>query len=139
MTHPKLNQRGEPFITCEMCTGVCCRYVAVPLDDPDDERDIQDIRWFLLHENVAVYIDEDDDWFIEFKTKCKKLGDNNKCTAYETRPTMCREHTMDTCEKNGEGDPWVHYFDTEKKFMDYMDKNYKKQTKVVIEKIDDDD
>ncbi len=139
MTLPVLNAKGEPMVTCDKCTGICCRYIAVPLDDPDNERDVSDIRWFLLHENVAVYIDDDDDWFIEFKTKCKQLKENNMCGIYEDRPTMCREHKLDECEMNGEGDPWVHYFDTPEKFLAYMDKHYTKKSETVYEKIDDDD
>ena len=34
---------------CVKCTGLCCRYFALPLDDPEDWDDFDDIRWYLCH------------------------------------------------------------------------------------------
>jgi uncharacterized protein len=85
---------------CEHCTAVCCHYIALPIDEPDTKRDFDDMRWYLMHEGVTVFI-EDGDWFIQFKTKCRNLQTDFKCGVYETRPTICREYKDDGCDYVG--------------------------------------
>jgi hypothetical protein len=46
---------------CSKCTGLCCRYFALPIETPDDKEDYDDIRWYLCHEDVTVFV-EDGDW-----------------------------------------------------------------------------
>ncbi|RMF80705.1 MAG: YkgJ family cysteine cluster protein, partial [Planctomycetota bacterium] len=37
-----------PGILCEHCTGFCCRYIALPIEEPETRQDYDDIRWYLL-------------------------------------------------------------------------------------------
>ena len=134
MAFPILNAKGKPFMTCERCIAVCCKYIAVPLDEPEEERDVDDMQWFLLHENIGIYVTEEGDWYIEFHTPCKKL-EGNKCGIYTTRPEVCKEHPMENCEMNGEGEPWEHYFKTPEELLVYIEKHYKKKQKKAIERI----
>src|SRR5436190_17100327 len=66
----------EPCAGC----GDCCRYVTAQIKSPRSRVDYDEIRWFLLHENIQVFIDEDG-WYIEFATRCRKL-DGWRCSIY---------------------------------------------------------
>ena len=56
--------RKKPKVTsaCTRCTGLCCRYFALPLENPEDWKDYDDIRWFLCHEHTSVFV-EDGEWY----------------------------------------------------------------------------
>jgi Fe-S-cluster containining protein len=82
---------------CERCTALCCRYFALPIDTPRTPADYDDIRWYLAHESVHIFI-EDGDWFLAIQTRCQYLGDDNRCGVYEDRPRICREYTTDNCD-----------------------------------------
>lgn len=84
-------------ILCEHCTAACCRYVAVPLDKPRTARDFDDIRWYLMHQAIIVFV-EDGDWYIQFNTRCKNLADDHRCGIYDVRPAICREYEPGDCD-----------------------------------------
>lgn len=83
--------------TCEGCNGKCCRYVAMEIDVPESLEDFEDIKWYVLHKNVCVYVDEDSEWHIEFITPCEHLNENGLCGIYEKRPEICRKYSHDEC------------------------------------------
>lgn len=85
---------------CDKCVALCCRYVALPIDNPDCVRDYDNIRWYLVHENIVVFI-EKGQWYIGILNKCKHLQTDNRCGIYETRPKLCREYTTDNCDYHG--------------------------------------
>jgi Fe-S-cluster containining protein len=70
------------------------------LDNPTTARDYDNIRWYLIHENVVVYI-EKRQWYIGILNKCKNLQADNRCGIYETRPQICREYTTENCDYHG--------------------------------------
>jgi len=83
------------------CGAKCCRYVVVEIDKPRAKIDREEIRWFLAHENVLVYIDGDDGtWNVQFDTPCRHLDANNRCTIYRRRFDVCRDHDPETCEES---------------------------------------
>lgn len=96
-------------ILCEHCTAACCRYLALPLDKPRTQRDYDDIRWYLLHEGVTVFV-EDGDWYIQFLTRCRQLGADNRCQVYETRPEICRDFEPGDCDYVGGAFGYDHLF-----------------------------
>ena len=98
------------IIYCKIFIAKCCRYFALPIEEPENWKDFEYIRWYLLHERATVFI-EDDSWYLLVHTKCKHLGDDHLCQAYETRPQICRDYTTDNCEYH---DDWTydHYFET---------------------------
>lgn len=87
-------------ILCEHCTGLCCQYVALPLERPTTRRDFDDIRWFVMHHGVTVFC-EDGEWFVQFASRCENLRDDNLCGVYETRPEICREYKAGECDYQG--------------------------------------
>lgn len=113
------------MITCKECNGACCRYVTVTLDNPEDKEDWDHIKWLVAHKNVIVYQDNDGDWLAEFQTPCEYLGPKNECLCYENRPDICREHGMDECIINGEGEVSQIQFDCIEDVENYMKIKYK--------------
>jgi Fe-S-cluster containining protein len=82
---------------CDQCSGLCCRYFALPIDNPTVKRDYDNIRWYLLHQNVVIFI-EDKQWYMGILNRCKALQPDNRCGIYETRPAICRSYSTDNCD-----------------------------------------
>ncbi len=99
----KLNDKKDvSLIDCSSCGQKCCRYVSIEMDMPQERADFDTFLWLLAHKNVCVYV-EDDIWHVEFKTTCEKLGADGKCSIYDKRPQICRDHGIgmgeeDSCE-----------------------------------------
>lgn len=96
-------------ILCEHCTAACCRYVAVPLDPPRTARDYDDLRWYLMHEHILVFVEEGA-WYIQFSTSCRHLGTDSNCTIYEIRPDICRDYEPGNCDYVGGTYGYDHLF-----------------------------
>ncbi|MFQ5957417.1 MAG: hypothetical protein ACE5KK_06570, partial [Candidatus Brocadiales bacterium] len=45
-------------------------------------------------------IDEENDWYILFESKCDKLGSDGMYTIYEDRPPICRDFVRETCHEH---------------------------------------
>ena len=105
---------------CAKCTGLCCRYFALPIETPEDKDDYEDIRWYLCHEGTSVFVEEGN-WYINIQNKCKYLSEGTyKCSIYEKRPKICREYTTDDCDLiDGEYDYELHFTD-DKQMAEYI-------------------
>lgn len=103
---------------CEGCTK-CCEYVALEIDAPEDAGDYDFIRWYLLHNDVWVFIDHDDSWNIQFNTPCEMIK-GSKCSYYERRPKICRKYSSENCDKYGDGDSFKILFKTIEDFEKWM-------------------
>jgi Fe-S-cluster containining protein len=87
---------------CGRCGGRCCVYYTVYLDEPEDAEDFDELRWFLCHEGCYLYVDEGQ-WHLNVRSRCRFLGPEGRCRAYEHRPRVCREFGHeDECEFTGE-------------------------------------
>lgn len=104
---------------CHECTARCCRYFALEIDRPVTPEDHDKIRWYLLHENVAVWV-QDGDWYLEIRNRCRSLRADNACGTYETRPQVCRdygaEQSEDRCEYFTEELEFELHFETPEAF-----------------------
>jgi Fe-S-cluster containining protein len=107
-------------ILCDKCTGLCCRYFALPIDTPSDPEDYDDIRWYLCHEDITVFV-EDGDWYININNKCRHLREKDyKCDIYNKRPRICRGYNHKDCDyTDGEYD-YELYFTDNKQMEEYM-------------------
>jgi len=94
-------------------------HVAVEFDTPLTREEYDEVVWFLLHEDVQVYIDDEDKWYLEFKTKCTPLGEDGRCSIYGRRPQICRDYETDSCVRHGDGSPYKHYFTTVPEFESF--------------------
>ena len=107
-------------VQCEKCTGMCCRYFALPIETPENKDDFDDIRWYLCHKDVTVFV-EDGEWYINIKNKCKHLSDHdNRCKIYTKRPNICRGYRHDDCDYvEGEYNYELH-FTNDKQMDEYI-------------------
>lgn len=104
---------------CDKCTGLCCRYFALPIETPETRDDYDDIRWYLCHEGVTVFVEEGD-WYINIKNKCRHLDGRNRCDIYAERPKLCRHYSDDNCDYvEGEYDYELHFTDA-RQMEEYM-------------------
>ena len=113
-------KRGYKKNLCSKCTGLCCRYFALPLEDPEDWDDYDDIRWYLTHEDVTVFV-EDDDWYLNVKNKCRHLSSKDyKCEIYDVRPKICRGYKVEDCDFTGNDYDYELHFTNDKQMEEYM-------------------
>jgi Fe-S-cluster containining protein len=107
-------------VQCGKCTGLCCRYFALPIETPEDKGDYDDIRWYLCHKNITVFV-EDGDWYLNVKNTCKHLSQNDhRCRIYSKRPRICRGYRMSDCDHvEGEYDFELH-FTSDKQMEEYI-------------------
>ena len=105
---------------CDECTGLCCRYFALPIETPEDKGDYDDIRWFLCHKGITVFV-EDGDWYINIKNKCRHFSEkDNLCRIYSKRPRICRQYRHKDCDYvEGEYDYELH-FTSDKQMEEYI-------------------
>jgi uncharacterized protein len=82
---------------CEFCTGKCCRYLALPIEEPTTWEDFDDLRWYLAHGNISVFVDGGT-WYLTVFSTCNHLLPDNRCGIYEDRPRICRDYSTDDCE-----------------------------------------
>ena len=108
-------------LPCHECRAKCCRYVGIEIDRPTCKRDYDSIRWYLLHKNISVYIDHDNDWFVEFQTVCEDLDADGACARYNKRPQICREHGWPVGSCEFFEDPHKRLFHTARQFELYLE------------------
>jgi hypothetical protein len=95
---------------CNNCGAKCCKYVVIELDIPEKAEDFEEIKWFVAHENVQVFIEEDGAWNVEFITPCKYLTKENLCSIHEDfvknpkvkRSNICKEFSTEDCPHHNE-------------------------------------
>jgi Fe-S-cluster containining protein len=105
---------------CVKCTGLCCRYFALPIETPEDKDDYDDIRWYLCHKDITVFVEEGD-WYLNIKNKCKHLSEKDyRCKIYDKRPNICRKYRHADCDfVEGEYDYELHFTD-DKQMQEYI-------------------
>ncbi len=113
---------------CNDC-GACCRYIAIEIDSPTGYKDYDHIRWYLVHQSVAVYIDWEGDWFVEFATSCEHLSDSATCDIYSERPQICSDFSWETCEKSTGEDGHKVRFETAEEFLAWFEERRPKAFK----------
>ncbi|MFH1570748.1 MAG: YkgJ family cysteine cluster protein [Gemmatimonadota bacterium] len=88
----------EHLDRCKACKAACCRYISVLIAPPEDEVDFDNLRWYLAHEGVSVFQDEDGDWMVSVPTRCRFLSRRYTCKIYDERPAACRGYDPALCE-----------------------------------------
>ncbi len=104
---------------CEHCVGKCCRYFALPIDTPDEINEFENIRWYMLHGRVSMFVDEGT-WYLMVHTPCDKLQPDYRCGIYETRPLICRAYSTDNCEFEDDA-VYDQFFETPEQIREYME------------------
>jgi len=107
-------------VLCEQCAALCCRYFALPIDNPTEANDYDNIRWYLMHESVVVFV-EKKQWYIGIMTRCKNLQPDNRCGIYLERPRICRKYTTDNCDYHGAQYDYEHLFTSSEQLRAYAE------------------
>ena len=113
------SKNGPP---CHDCTAKCCKYLALQIAKPTTPEDHDHILWYLLHEHIAVWV-QDGDWYLEVRTPCRHLLADNRCGIYHTRPQICREYgwpdadnPIEPCEYFSGDEGYELHFETAEAF-----------------------
>ncbi len=96
---PVLGQEKPKFGKgqCTDCSGLCCRYITVEIEPPQNWTDLDNLRWYIIHDKVSILVEEKN-WMVKFDTPCQHLGADHRCTIYNSRPQACRDYTTDDCD-----------------------------------------
>jgi uncharacterized protein len=113
---------------CSNCAGLCCRYFALPLDNPKTAADYDNIRWYLCHENCVVFI-EKRQWYIGIMARCKHLMEDNRCGIYEQRPRICRGYSTDNCDYHGGEYEFSKLFTSAEQLREYAEEKLNRHRK----------
>ncbi|GMU22390.1 MAG: hypothetical protein AMXMBFR13_24760 [Phycisphaerae bacterium] len=105
----KLEVMSNTTSLCDQCVGLCCRYFAFSIDKPETKRDFEDLRWYILHEDTLIFV-EDGEWYVQINRKCRALLPDNRCGIYENRPTICRSYKTDGCDWQADAYDYQHVF-----------------------------
>jgi len=119
---PKRDEVPSGESLCDYCTAKCCRYFALPIEEPGSEQDFDFMRWYLLHDRATVFV-EDDVWYLLVHTTCKHLQSDHRCGIYYTRPQICRDYLTDNCEFD-EDAVYEMYFETAEQVAEYTEARY---------------
>ena len=111
---------------CSKCDAICCRYVAVQIDNPTTPTDFEDIRWYISHRKVWAFV-EDGDWYVSLDTPCKFLSRDRRCAIYANRPKICRKYTTHSCEFNGDGIPFDLKFTQPREIQAYAENFFREK------------
>ncbi len=84
-------------VLCTYCTARCCRYFALPYETPTTWKDFDNMRWFMLHGRVSIFVDNNT-WYVAVHSDCQHLLADHRCGIYQDRPEICREYTTAQCE-----------------------------------------
>ncbi len=93
---------------CRGCSD-CCEYIAIPISRPRSKSDFDELFWYLLHQNIWIFVDDENDWFVQVNTPCSALSEH-RCGVYRRRPHLCREYSVEECTTYAPGDPDKYLF-----------------------------
>jgi len=112
-------------ILCDECAGLCCRYLALPIETPENKADYDDVRWYLAHEGISVFVEEGD-WYINIANRCKYLNRDNLCDIYEHRPRICRGYQEENCDYHSGDYGYEWHFSCIEDLDEYLSQKRKK-------------
>jgi len=105
---------------CRKCAGLCCRYIALPIETPTEKGDFDDIRWYLAHKGISVFV-EKKSWYISVDNKCRHLiAKTHRCKIYDKRPRICRGHKNIDCEFSKDGYDYNLHFTNDRQMEEYI-------------------
>ena len=117
------NNARDDTHQCEKCLpAFCCNYFAFGIDEPENRKDYESLLWKLAHEKVSIYVYRNQ-WYIMIHTRRNFLTPDNKCGIYETRPYLCKEHSVENCEYTGDDYGFSYHFKSYDDLLGYIKEN----------------
>jgi len=107
---------------CSKCKALCCKYITVEIEEPKDDEDLDNIRWYMIHEGVGILV-EKKCWMVRMNARCRYLRKDSTCGIYEHRPEACRQYETENCDYRtvSEGVPKAYReFEDFEKFRNYV-------------------
>jgi len=97
------DQPSQSKSKCYDCPSACCRMITTAVTEGRilDPREVSNIRFYLMHENVIVSCAQDC-WEIGFLTPCRFITVEQglyKCSIWSERPQICRDHDPESCSE----------------------------------------
>lgn len=91
----------SPAESAHLCDGCvrCCTYLSIAIDAPRAAWEYDQWIWALHHEQVSIYVERPEAWFIHFETRCRKLDARGRCAIHGRHPVLCREYDPRDCER----------------------------------------
>lgn len=87
----QLHEQAFQIVDCTRCAN-CCKTLQIQLDDKDIRR-ISDHLKKTTDEFADEYLEQNEEGAFRIRTKpCPFLGEDDRCTIYDIRPTVCREY-----------------------------------------------
>ena len=106
-------------VLCEHCTGLCCRYFALPIETPTTGEDFDNLRWYMMHGEVSLFVD-DEVWYLMIHADCQHLLSDYRCGIYQTRPAICRSYSTKSCEFDRDS-CYEQLFETPAQLVEYAE------------------
>ena len=88
----ELHEQAFQIVDCTRCAN-CCKTMDIKFNDEDVERIAGHLK-MKAAEFIEAYLeaDDEDDSHKTRQKPCPFLGEDDRCTIYEVRPTVCREN-----------------------------------------------
>ncbi len=88
----ELHEQAFQIVDCTRCAN-CCKTMDITFNDEDIERIAGHLEMESI-EFIKAYLEADDeDGSYKARQKpCPFLGEDDRCTIYDVRPTVCREY-----------------------------------------------
>jgi Fe-S-cluster containining protein len=87
--------------------------------------DFDFLLWQLYHENIKLLKDTAG-WYLVIYNACLHLDGSRKCTIYENRPMVCRDHSDVLCEFDiSVSESSMLFFDNHESLDEFCKKRFK--------------
>jgi Fe-S-cluster containining protein len=88
----ELHEQAFQIVDCTRCAN-CCKTLNIKFEAADIERIACHLN-ITTAEFIATYLEanEEDGSYKARQKPCPFLGEDNRCTIYEIRPTVCQEY-----------------------------------------------
>ncbi|MCC6348150.1 MAG: YkgJ family cysteine cluster protein [Candidatus Eisenbacteria bacterium] len=83
---------------CAGCTR-CCVTVCIEVDAPRAPWEYDQWIWVLHHENLELYVERPERWYLHIATRCRQLDESGRCRIHGRHPVLCREYDPRHCER----------------------------------------
>jgi uncharacterized protein len=94
---------------CLRCNAKCCRYLMLEIDAPTCKGDFENIRWYLCHNDITIFMEKGNHWYLHIQNACRHLTEDGRCIVYDKRPKICRSHDPADCEYDSEYEPKLSF------------------------------
>jgi len=85
----------------DLCAGCvrCCTYITVEIDAPRSPWEYDQWIWALHHQNISLFVEKPERWFLHIDTVCEQLNEQGRCRIHGRHPVLCREYDPRSCER----------------------------------------